>query len=496
MMADGSDFPADRDIPFPGDETSEGKAARRIRESRHRDELAEAELLERVARPTSAGRRYDGIVGGYSPLRESRLPPHNNEAEQALLGALLFSNKTLSRVSEFLEPQHFADAVHGRIYEAICELVDAGSVANVITLKARFDQDGALQEIGGAKYLANLTASVVTIIGAEDYGRTILDCFSRRRLLALADDVIAAVDEGQQPAAVIAAELAGELEKVAAEHGGQTKADVAMGIYDALDRPRAMSPTGIASLDDAIGGGLLAGKLYGIAARKKVGKTILLGTISHNLNRAGIRHGFLCLEMDATEIEQRNIAREMGFNSFHFLKQPAPTWLKQRVGDYAARAREWNHTVFEHRPHATFSDVKRFVAREAMRGARGIVVDYWQIILGRDPRDSEEFHLRIVAQWLADTARKLGIWILIACQVNQEGNTRGGEGLKLACDMYFTLHREKAESGAWLEMEESRFTAYCNVGAETMPGFWLHKIGPHFSADPPPYDDHLPGSNS
>jgi replicative DNA helicase len=492
MMADGRDFPGDRDIPFPGDETSEEKAARRIRESRHRDELAEAELLERVARPTSAGRRYDGIVGGYSPANEPRLPPHNNEAEQSLLGALLMNNRALSTVSEFLEPCHFYDGVHGRIYEAICELVDAGSVANPITLKARFDSDGSLKEIGGAAYLSRLYASVVTIINAPDYGRTILDCYSRRRLLALAEEVAEAVHDGQQPAAVIAAEMAGELEHVAAEHGGQMKADVAMAIYDALDKPRETYATGIASIDDAIGGGLIAGKLYGIAARKKVGKTILLGSISHNLNRAGTRHGFLCLEMDAGEIEQRNIAREMGFNSFMFLKQPAPPWLKQRVGEYAARARGWNSTVFEHRPGATLSDVKRFVAREAMRGAKGIIIDYWQIIQRRDPRENEEYHLRTVAQWLADAARKLGIWILIAAQINQEGNTRGGEGLKLACDMYFDLNREKAEAGAWLKMEESRFTAYCDVGTETMPGLWLHKIGPHFSADPPPYDDRLP----
>jgi len=58
--------------------------------------------------------------------------------------------------------------------------------------------------------------------------------------------------------------------------------------------------------------------------------------------------------------------------------------------------------------------------------------------------------------------------------------------------MYLTLHREKDQDGAWLEMEESRFTAYQNVGSETMAGIWLHKIGPHFSASSPPYNDHMP----
>ena len=64
-----------------------------------------------------------------------QIPPSNNEAEQALLGALLVSNKAVGRVSEFLRPEHFADAVHGRIYQAICELVDLG-VNNIASRSA------------------------------------------------------------------------------------------------------------------------------------------------------------------------------------------------------------------------------------------------------------------------------------------------------------------------------------------------------------------------
>ncbi len=70
--------------------------------------------------------------------------------------------------------------------------------------------------------------------------------------------------------------------------------------------------------------------------------------------------------------------------------------------------------------------------------------------------------------------------MLVAAQVNQTGNTRGGEGLKLASDMYFTLHREKGAQGAWLEMEETRYTLYTDVGSANHPGLWLSKTGPHF----------------
>src|SRR3954453_20518120 len=101
------------------------------------------------------------------------LPPANTEAEQALLGAMLINNAAYHRVAEFLLPEHFGNAVHGRIYAAIGKLIERGLIADPVTLKNLFDQDGALAEIGGAQYLAQLVNAAVTIINAEHYGRTI-----------------------------------------------------------------------------------------------------------------------------------------------------------------------------------------------------------------------------------------------------------------------------------------------------------------------------------
>ena len=85
-----------------------------------------------------------------------RTPPYNTEAEQALLGAILINNTAYYRVCEFLQPEHFGNAVHGRIFAAIGKLLGRGQIANPVTLKNLFDQDGALTEIGGAQYLARL----------------------------------------------------------------------------------------------------------------------------------------------------------------------------------------------------------------------------------------------------------------------------------------------------------------------------------------------------
>lgn len=124
------------------------------------------------------------------PAAEPRLPPANPEAEQALLGTILINNKAHSTVAEFLQPKHFATEVHGRIYAALGDLISSGGVADPVTLKTRFDQDGALTTIGGSKYLARLAASAVTGINAEHYARAIVDAARRRAIIAAGQDLV------------------------------------------------------------------------------------------------------------------------------------------------------------------------------------------------------------------------------------------------------------------------------------------------------------------
>ena len=116
-----------------------------------------------------------------------RIPPYNPDAEMTLLGALLINNAGYHRVSEFLQPDHFGNALHGRIFAAISKLVERGQIANPVTLKNLFDQDATLTEVGGAQYLVRLAEAAVTVINAEDYGRTVYDLYLRRELITLGE---------------------------------------------------------------------------------------------------------------------------------------------------------------------------------------------------------------------------------------------------------------------------------------------------------------------
>ena len=98
--------------------------------------------------------------------------PHNIEAEQALLGAILVNNEAFYRVSDFLEPLHFFEPVHRRIFQVAGEIIRANKVATPVTIKTFLPADLAIGDINLAQYLARLAAEATTIINAEDYGRT------------------------------------------------------------------------------------------------------------------------------------------------------------------------------------------------------------------------------------------------------------------------------------------------------------------------------------
>src|SRR5208282_1764888 len=220
-----------------------------------------------------------------------RTPPYNTEAEQALLGAILINNTAYYRVCEFLQPEHFGNAVHGRIYAAIGKLLERGQIANPITLKNLFDQDGALMEIGGAQYLARLAESAVTIINAEHYGRTIHDLHLRRELITIGQDVVTdAFSHDLDDLAVEQIERAEsklfELATVGQAEGGfqafNTALTSAITLAQAAfkrDGKTVGVATGFTDLDKKLGG-LHPSDLIILAGRPSMGKTALATNIA------------------------------------------------------------------------------------------------------------------------------------------------------------------------------------------------------------------------
>ena len=260
-----------------------------------------------------------------------RLPPSNDRAEMALLGALLANNKAYERVAEFLAPEHFADPVHGRIYQAIVRRVEAGQLADAVTLKAEFEHSGLLDEVGGTKYFADLLTAMVGIITAGEYGRAVHDAWLRRQLIEIAE-VVANNAFGAQ------AELDGRQQIEQAESalfrlataGGQDGGPVAFGqaLTEAIGgAERAFRrgghvsglTTGLRDLDKKTGG-LHPSDLMILAGRPGMGKTALATKIAFGAARTALAEAkgkgkapavlVFSLEMSTEQLATRLLAEE------------------------------------------------------------------------------------------------------------------------------------------------------------------------------------------
>lgn len=413
----------------------------------------------------------------------------NLQAEQAVLGGLLAcydGAANFMQKIDFLKPEHFYEPVHDRIFSACLQLLGDGINPTPVTLKNIFDKDAALSNIGGAEYLARLAGKATAIINVKSYAIAIFDCYNRRRLADLAEWLKESCYDfsGSKNSEEILAKVNGAINEIKSgtqTHKIVTSKQVSIDITESFKQDLKFFQTKIPSLDFAMGGGLYESKAYSIAARKKVGKTIAASTISYNLNLQGVKHLFIAAEMSPAEIQQRNIARGIGRNSMSFITQDRNNLdFQNLVGKFAIN--DPAHIHYLHVPAISFDDLKRNVSLAIYKhGIKGFILDYFQLVGGAGARQSKVEFFDEVAQWIATVCRQEKIWALVTAQINQEDNIRWGEGLRLAFDQVYHLQKsEHQENMFFLEMMDTRYTPWCEVGTNDNPKIIMEKTGPYF----------------
>ena len=270
-----------------------------------------------------------------------RAAPHNIEAEQSLLGAILVNNDAFYRVSDFLEPKHFFEPIHQTIYETAGSLIRMGKVATPVTLKTFLPAEIDLGGLTVGQYLARLAAEATTIINAQDYGRTVYDLSLRRDLIQIGEDMVnvayeAPVDFAPRVQIEDAERKLYELAETGRYDGGfqkfsqalTTAIDMAANAYKRDGKLSGIS-TGLRDLDTKMGG-LQHSDLIIVAGRPGMGKTALSTNIAYNVAKAyrgelqadgtmkavnGGIVGFFSCEMSAEQLATRIIAERTGIPS-------------------------------------------------------------------------------------------------------------------------------------------------------------------------------------
>src|SRR5215470_12223516 len=381
-----------------------------------------------------------------------RTPPHNIEAEQALLGAILVNNEAFYRVSDFLEPKHFLEGIHQRIFEITGGLIRGGKLATPVTLKTFLPIDLDIAGLTVNQYLARLAAEATTIINAEDYGRTIYDLSIRRDLITIGEDMVnlaydAPVDATPQAHIEDAERKLYELAETGRyESGFQRFAQALTRAVDmaahAYQRDGSLSglATGLTDLDSRMGG-LQQSDLVIVAGRPGMGKTALATNIAYNVARAwagetradghmqtvnGGIVGFFSLEMSAEQLATRIISERTGIPSSTIRRGGIGETEFEQIKDVSIELQHLPFYVDETGGLTVAQLAARARRLKRQRGLDVLVIDYIQLLQG-SARRAQECRVQEVTEIttnLKALAKELNVPVVALSQLSRQVESR------------------------------------------------------------------------
>jgi replicative DNA helicase len=381
-----------------------------------------------------------------------RTSPHNIEVEQALLGAVLVNNEAFYRVSDFLNPEHFFEPIHQKIYELAGGLVRAGKIATPVTLKTFLPADLDVAGLTASQYLARLAAEATTVINAEDYGRTIYDLALRRALIGIGEEMVneaydAAVDSSPRDQIEAAERNLYELAETGRYDGGfqrfaqalTTAVDMAARAYQRDGRLSGLA-TGLRDIDRMMGG-LQPSDLVIIAGRPGMGKTALATNIAYNIARAwrgevrpdgrivaanGGMVGFFSLEMSAEQLATRIISEQTEIPSYRIRRGEIDPSDFDRIAE-AAREMETTPLYIDETGGLSIAQLAARARRlKRQRGLDVMVVDYIQLLQGSSRRavEGRVHEVTEITTNLKALAKELNIPILALSQLSRQVENR------------------------------------------------------------------------
>ena len=381
---------------------------------------------------------------------QTQTAPHNIEAEQQLLGAILTNNDTFDRVSSIIKPAHFYEPVHARIFQVAANRIAKNALASPVTIKAFMEDDEGLQELGGPAYLARLAGAAISSFSARDYAQMIYDLAIRRELMNLGHEIAdkagrVAVDSEPAEQIVEAEQALYALgEQGQAESGFQSflsavteAVDVANAAYQ-RDGGLAGVSTGLIDMDKKLGG-LHRSDLLILAGRPSMGKTSLATNIAFNIAKAYQRGetpegksgavnggvvGFYSLEMSAEQLAARILSEASEVPSEQIRRGDMTEGEFRRFVD-AAKSLEACPLFIDDTPALPISQLAARARRlKRTHGLDVLIIDYLQLVRPATAKDSRVNEVSEITQGLKAIAKELDIPVIALSQLSRQVENR------------------------------------------------------------------------
>ena len=381
---------------------------------------------------------------------EADVLPHNIEAEQQLLGAILTNNDIYDRIAAVVKAEHFFDPVHQRIFEVAAARIQKNALASPVTLKGFLEEERGLQDLGGPAYLVRLAGAAISAHAARDYAQMVYDLAVRRELIRLGREIAARAGtvsvEDEPDAQIVKAEqdLYALAEKGQAERGfvsflkAVTDAvQVANAAYQ-RDGGLAGISTGLADMDKKLGG-LHRSDLLILAGRPSMGKTSLATNIAFNIAKAHRRGrlpdgsegtvdggvvGFFSLEMSAEQLAARILSEASEVPSEQ-IRRGDMTEAEFRRFVEAAKALESCPLYIDDTPALPISQLAARARRlKRTHGLDVLMVDYLQLVRPATAKDSRVNEVSEITQGLKAIAKELDIPVIALSQLSRQVENR------------------------------------------------------------------------
>ncbi len=390
------------------------------------------------------------IRTGNVDASEGETLPHNIEAEQQLLGAILTNNDVYDRVAGVINESHFYDPVHARIYEIASARIAKNALASPVTLKAFLEDDPGMKELGGANYLVRLAGAAISSFAARDYAQMIYDLAIRRKLMDLGKGIsekAGRVDVQSEPKEQI---VEAEQALYALAEAGQSNqgfqsflsavtdaVNVANAAYQ-RDGGLAGISTGLTDMDKKLGG-LHKSDLLILAGRPSMGKTSLATNVAFNIAKAykrGLRPdgsegavnggvvGFYSLEMSAEQLAARILSEASEVPSEQ-IRRGDMTEPEFRRFVEAAKALEACPLYIDDTPALPISQLAARARRlKREHGLDVLIVDYLQLVRPATAKDSRVNEVSEITQGLKAIAKELDIPVVALSQLSRQVESR------------------------------------------------------------------------
>jgi replicative DNA helicase len=369
-----------------------------------------------------------------------RVPPHNLEAEEALLGSMMLSAGAIATAVEKVSADDFYRPSHGHIFEAITALYAAGEPVDHVTVAEMLRRAGVLEAIGGESVLVSIKANTPATSSAARYAAIVEEHALLRRLIGVAgeiaemgyglpEDVTAAVDTAETMVFQVAQRRTTDTVRPVKDLLAASL-DHLEALYDRGETITGV-PTGYTDLDEQLAG-LQKSNLVIVGARPSMGKTAFALGIAAHAAMQGIPVLFFSLEMSHLEIAQRMLCAEARVDAGRMRNGRLLDTDWGKVSNAIGRLSEIPLYVDDN-PNVTVMDIRAKSRRLRSRQQLGlVVVDYLQLMSGRSSAENRQVEVSEISRGLKILARELEVPVVALSQLSRNLEARSDKRPMLA----------------------------------------------------------------